>query len=282
MNITTLNHMNRDQADDLTRELQQILALGKTFREKKLLTPRFLDIAFLLAAEQSLQPRVFYSEKQLKKMLEEKERIKSQLIKSEGVIDHIKNIVSQHSNTDEALLWIQGPNQFYPKQDKKLGILFNCQGYIVGYSTINASGEQECPEEIYQVGKGSNNMIVRCSVMDDVTFQASMRNKTSCIPNYSEEVYIHFGYGRYPAKETKKFYVISHFEDRQCPQDLVLNLMSDLHHSQHWFIRRLRSLLKENSMDVKALLELWVLTHTFYKLISMSAKKYNISSFDNH
>lgn len=274
MNIRNLNHMSHDQAEDFTRELQQILALGKTFRDKKLLEPRLVDIAFLLAAEYSLKPKVINGNK-LKKMLADKEKRNSPLNSSEGIINHIKNIASRHSSIDLVLLWLQGSNEYITSQDKGLGILFNCQGYILGHFSVNDTSKSNWLEDVQHSIKESNDLLVHCSILSDNVFKSKV---TKPKLESTSEMYIPLRSGRSFSKEIKKFYVARHFDNPNFPMDSISSALTEIYYSQHWFVRRLRPAFRKNCNDGLAMLELWIVAHTLYKLINLSAKKFDLET----
>lgn len=273
MNITNLNQMDRDQADGLIQELQQILALGKTFRQKKFLGPRLMDIVFLLAAEYSLKPKVFCNDKQIKKMLTEKKKRNYHLIKTEGIAKQLRSIASLHSSTDKALFWVQASNKFNLSRDEGLGILFNCQGFILGYLNIDMQDEQNSPEEFQQIIKDSKDIPVLHSIIYEAAFPEQVNYN---LENVSE-IELTSGFGKHNAKETKKLYVINHPGHRQCNEKDIYKSISEINHSQNWFNKRLQPALKENGLDGEAMVDLWTVAHTFYKLINQTAQKFKIN-----
>lgn len=276
MNISTLNHMSREQADGLTRELQQILALGKTFREKKLLDARLIDIALLLATEYSLKPKAFYNKKQIVKMLADKVKRNSRLVASEGIINHINNIASEHSNTNEALLWVQDSNEFSLKQDKGLGIIFNSQGYILEIFSFNNSSDPNWQAEVQNFLMDKKGYSVTYIILDANSFQ----NIISRPPSESvAQIYLPPGPGRFTAKDLKKFYVSYQFGSPNYPLDSLVNLLSEIYSSQNWFIRRLSQTFKNKGNTGLAKLELWTVGHTFYKMIDLLAEKYSLGNY---
>lgn len=270
MNISTLNHINRDQADGLTRELQQILALGKKFKEKKLLAPGLVDLAFLLATEYSLKPKLIYGSK-LKKMLAEKEKRNAHLISSEAVIKNIKAIVSAQSNTNEAILWIQDTDEPISNGPEALGILFNCRGYVFGHFPVKISGQVNWQEKVQQHVKENIGSSLLCIIISEKFFQDGIPGPS--LENYSE-IYIQLGSGRSAAKEVKKFYVAT--LSQKYPVDIISNLLSEIYNSQHWFVKRLRPTFKKSSANGLTVREMWIVAHTIYKLINLSAKKYDL------
>ena len=270
MNISTLNHINRDQADGLTRELQQILALGKTFKEKKLLSPGLVDLAFLLATEYSLKPKMIYGNK-LKRMLTEKEKRNAHLISSEAIINNIKNIIPEQGAEGEAILWIQAFDEIIPNNTKGLAILFNCQGYIIGHFPVKNFGQVHWQEEVQRYVKDSLGLSLLCILISEKAFQDEL-----CGPSLENcsELYITLGSGRSAAKEIKKFHMAALSQNYHL--DIISSLLPEIYNSQHWFARRLRTTSKKSSANGLTIRELWIIAHTFHKLIDLSAKRYDL------